>query len=192
MSTLPEVSKNNNAIDEELIAHVANHNKEAFDNLLTRHMNGLYSVAYRMRMSQSDAEDVIQEVMMKVWQRADSWREGGASVRTWMFTITHNVCIDFKRKNKRPHLELIEEPKDKSPSAEEMVAEKETGEIVAESISELPDNQKAAVILTHYEKLSNAEVAQAMDTTVKAVESLLVRARKTLFKDLRTKRMLFM
>jgi len=187
-----KASENNNAIDEELIGLIANKDKQAFDDLISRHIGTLYSVAYRMRFDKHDAEDIVQETMMRVWQRAETWdREAGASVRTWMYAIAHNLCIDFKRRAaKKPHLELVQEPTDKSPSADELVQEKQVEKIVGNSVAQLPDNQRAAIVLCHYQKLSNKEAAEVMNTSVKAVESLLVRAKKALYGNLYQKRSL--
>lgn len=188
-----QISKNNNAIDEELIALVSKKDKRAFDEFISRHLNMLYSIAYRMQMNRADAEDVVQETMMRVWQNAHMWdRDGGASVRTWIYTITHNICIDSKRKTtRRPHLELLEEPEDKGLSADKLVQKKQARRLVMEAINELPENQKTAIIFCHYQKLSNSEAAEVMGSTVKAVESLLVRAKKSLFDKLEGKRSLF-
>ena len=103
-----------------------------------------------------------------------------------MYRITYNLSVDWYRKAKKeiygyaPDDNLVDQGK----SAEQGMQQEQISKIVADEINTLPERQRAALVLTYYERLSNAEVAEVMGTTVKSVEALLVRARKKLKKKL--------
>ncbi len=179
--------KNDNTTDESLIDRIANGDEEAFTILAKRHMNLLYAVARRMNNNKEDAEEITQEALLRIWSKAATWKkESGAAVTTWLYRITYNLCIDEKRKMKnKSTVELFDDEPDRvSLSAEKKIQNKQTGEIVEQALTALPKRQRAALVFCHYQGLSNAEAATAMGATVKAVEGLLVRARKTLQAEL--------
>jgi RNA polymerase sigma-70 factor (ECF subfamily) len=174
--------------DEELILRVAKGDKDSFRILADRYVDMLYALARRMSPSETHAEDLVQEALLRIWEKAALWKpEGGASVKTWAYRVTYNLIIDVLRKNKREAIVDFpqEQLKDKSDNSEQEVQKKQLSTIVKNEINALPARQKEAVILTYYESLSNAQTAEVMGTTVKSIEALLVRARKQLNKKLK-------
>ena len=171
--------------DEALMADIAAGDQAAFRILAERYMNLFYAVAFRMYPQRADAEDIVQEALLRVWSKAHLWKAGtGAAVSTWLYRVTYNLCIDQKRRSGPITAALNEEQADDGAAADKKLQDKETGAIVSEALQRLPERQRAALVLCHYQELSNAEAAAIMGTTVKGVEGLLVRARKALQADL--------
>ncbi len=176
------------ASDEALMAGVVRGDHDSFRVLAARYMNMLYSVAFRMYPQKSDAEDIVQEALLRLWSKAHLWnREGGASVSSWIYRVTYNLCIDQKRREKGG----AAVPVDDLQLAGDMAADKPLKDsqrraVVSAAVQDLPERQRAALVLCHYQGLGNAEAAAIMGTTVKGIEGLLVRARKTLKERLQT------
>jgi len=171
--------------DEELMLDIAKGNKDAFQVLAKRHMNFIYSVAFRMFPQKTDAEDIVQEVLIRIWNKADMWKQDtGATVSTWIYRITYNLCIDQKRRVKRNMDQLNIDIIDPGIAADNKLNNKQSRIVIIASLQRLPKRQRAALVLCHYQGLSNAEAAAVIGTSVKAVESLLIRARKSLRQDL--------
>ncbi len=174
-----------NIKDEDLMAQIANGDKQAFQVLAQRHMNLLYSVAFRMYPQRADAEDIVQEALVRIWSKAHLWRPGtGAAVSTWIYRLAYNLCIDHKRRANLQTTVLDERHEDSSDRPDMKFQRGQTGEIVKAALQRLPERQRAALVLCHYQGLTNAEAAEAMGTSVKGIEALLVRARQALKKEL--------
>ena len=177
--------------DEALLRAVGEGDREAFARLVERHLSRAIAIAGRMLGSRADAEEVAQEAFLRVWQKAPDWRmDGGAKFSTWLHRVLVNLCIDRKRRRPTVPIDAIEEPADESADSYERVVLRERRTRLARALADLPDRQRAAVVLSYYEGLSNGAVAEALDVTVGAVESLLVRARRSLasaLDDLRSK-----
>lgn len=172
--------------DEYLMVRIAAGDRAAFTALARRYMNILYAAAYRLCNDRSLAEEIVQETLVRLWTKADSWQEGrGASVRTWLYRIAYNQGIDMFRRRKIPAAELDENIASQDTRADDSLQRRQTGCIVAQAVASLPERQRMALVLCHYQELSNAEAAQIMGLTVKGVESLLVRARQSLHKRLK-------
>lgn len=172
--------------DEKLMAAIAQGDSDSFQLLAKRYMNLLYSVAFRMFPQRDDAEDIVQEALLRIWSKAHLWREdAGASVSTWLYRLTYNLCIDHKRRARFQTAPLDENEADEGKSADKRLQDKEAGAIVSAALQRLPERQRAALVLCHYQGLSNAEAADVMGTSVKAIEGLLVRARQGLHMDLK-------
>ncbi len=172
--------------DEALMADIAKGDRAAFRLLAERYMNLFYSVAYRMYPQKADAEEIVQEALLRVWSKAHLWKEGtGAAVSTWLYRLTYNLCIDQKRRTGPQASELADDQVDQNAAADQQVQDRQTGAIVKAALQTLPERQRAALVLCHYQGLSNAEAADVMGTSVKGVEGLLVRARKALQAELK-------
>jgi RNA polymerase sigma-70 factor, ECF subfamily len=165
--------------DEELMGRVALGDEAAFRRLAGRHAAMTFALARRMLGNGADAEETVQEAMIRVWTTAPRWRPD-AAFKTWLYRVTVNLCLN--RRRQKPHAALDEalDPPDPSPNAEEELERRETEAQVANAIAELPERQRAAIVLTYYQGLSNAETAAVLDTTISSVEALLVRAKRTL------------
>ena len=166
--------------DAELLRAIADGDRAAFDRLSRRHLDRAYGVALRMTGSKADAEDVVQDVFLRLWLRPDSWRPGQAMFSTWLYRVVVNRCLDLKRRPKGTDLDSIEEPQDPDVNAEDGMLEAERNRALDGAVNKLPERQRAAIVLTYTAGLRNAEAASAMEISVKAFEALLVRAKREL------------
>jgi len=127
----------------------------------------------------ADAEDVAQEAMLRLWRQAPRWQPL-AALRTWLSRVVVNLCLDRKRKAPWVELEAAGEITDPAPLAGESAEAAERELRLTTAIAELPERQRAAIVLSYTEGMSNAQVAEILDTTVSAVETLLVRGKQNL------------
>lgn len=175
--------------DARLLAKFAAGDHAAARALTDRLLPGAMRQAWRMLGDQIEAEDVAQEAMLRLWRQAADWRAGEARISTWLYRVVHNLCIDRIRK-RRPQVPVEDapEPVDPDPGVLERMAQTERSRAVAEAIGELPARQRQALILRHFEGLSNPEIGEALECSVEAVESLLARARRQLAKRMTEER----
>ena len=166
--------------DAELLQAIAEGDRAAFDRLSRRHLDRAYGVALRMTGSRADAEDVVQDVFMRLWLKPESWRPGQAQFSTWLYRVVVNRCLDLKRRPKGADLESVEEPADPDANAEDSLLEQERNRALESAVAHLPERQRTAVVLTYTAGLRNVEAASTMEISVKAFEALLVRAKREL------------
>jgi RNA polymerase sigma-70 factor (ECF subfamily) len=166
--------------DAELLRAIAHGDRSAFDRLSRRHLDRAYGVALRMTGSRADAEDVVQDVFLRLWTKPDAWRPGQAQFSTWLYRVVVNRCLDLKRRPRSADLDSVEEPQDPDSNAEDTLLQAERNRALGGAVARLPERQRAAVVLTYTAGLRNAEAAAAMDISVKAFEALLVRAKREL------------
>ena len=164
--------------DEALMLAAAGGDLAAFEQLVLRHQESAWRTAYRIVGCQREAEDLAQEAFLRVFEARDRYRPT-AAFRTYLYRIVVRLCLDHLRK-RRPLATDGLAPVDGQLSAEQQAAESERAQAVRAAIGSLPANQRTAIVLRYYEGLSGRETAEAMDSSVKAVERLLARARKTL------------
>jgi RNA polymerase sigma-70 factor (ECF subfamily) len=165
--------------DEELMAQIARGDEAAFRLLTHRYSSRAVALARRVTGNIADAEEVAQEALLRVWINAPRWRPV-ASFRTWFYRVVLNLCLNRKRRAPFAALEDAGDPADPGPDPAAQLDEQQTGRLVAEAIAELPERQRLAIVLTYNEGLSNAEVAAVLGTSVSGIETLLVRARRSL------------
>jgi RNA polymerase sigma-70 factor (ECF subfamily) len=165
--------------DEALMARVARGDEPAYRQLARRHLPVAVGLARRILGNSADAEDVAQEAMLRVWIHAPRWQPL-ALFRTWFRRVVVNLCLDRKRRVAWVDLEAAGELIDPAANAGEQIERSERDKLVQAAIAELPARQRTAIALTYGEGLSNAEVADMLDTTVSAVETLLVRGKQNL------------
>ncbi|MCF6273019.1 MAG: RNA polymerase sigma factor [Rhodobacteraceae bacterium] len=166
--------------DAALMARYASGDQDAARMLTTRHLPRVFAHAYRILQDHGEAEDVAQEAMLKLWKAAPVWRAGEARLSTWLYRVTANACTDRLRKRRTVALEAAPEQIDSNISAEEGLIAQESSHALHSALQTLPERQRNALHLRHFEELSNTEVAQVMETSVEAVESLLGRAKRGL------------
>jgi RNA polymerase sigma-70 factor, ECF subfamily len=166
--------------DAELLQAIAGGDRSAFDRLSRRHLDRAYGVALRMTGSRADAQDVVQDVFLRLWQRPDAWRPGQAQFSTWLYRVVVNRCLDLKRRPKGTDLDSVEEPQDPDANAEDSLLDAERNRALDSAVEQLPERQREAIVLTYTAGLRNAEAASAMEISVKAFEALLVRAKREL------------
>lgn len=166
--------------DEALVALVAGGDRRAYGLLVDRHLDRTVAIARRILNNQSDAEDVAQEAFLRLWRHADRFDPGSARFSTWFYRVTTNLCLDRTRRTPMAALDAAGDPADPAMDQEAALSDRQTKAAVAAAVAELPDRLRAAVTLTYDGGLSNADAARALDVSVKALESLLVRARRAL------------
>jgi RNA polymerase sigma-70 factor, ECF subfamily len=167
------------ASDEQLMQRVAQGNEAAFRLLARRYAPRAISLARRVTGNDADAEEAVQEALLRLWTNAPRWRPL-ATFRTWFYRIVLNLCLSRRRRVPFLPLEAAGDPADLAPGPAGELERQQAEHLLAAAIAELPDRQRAAVVLTYQEGLSNAETAAILDTTVSSVETLLVRAKRAL------------
>ena len=172
------------ADDGTLMQRVAAGDARALELIADRHTPMLFAVAWRMLGDAAEAEDVVQEAMTKAWVKAASWTPIGGGLGGWLRRIATNLCIDRQRKRAFVSDAEIPERADDGPAADALIDAERRRAAVQAAILALPDRQRAAIVLTYYEGVSNAEAAAVLGIGVKALESLLVRARQGLSRSL--------
>ncbi len=167
------------ASDEELMLRVAKGDEQAFRALVPRYAARAVALARGITGNAADAEEIVQDALLRVWVNAPRWRPQ-AAFRTWFYRIVFNLSLN--RRRRAPFLPLAEagDPPDPAAGAGERLERDETDHAVAAAIAALPERQRAAIVLTYDEELSNAEAAMVLGTSVSGIESLLVRAKRTL------------
>jgi len=171
--------------DEELMLRVARGDRDACGLLVERHLRRVVAFAARVLASPSEAEDVAQEAFARVWTGAASWRPGVARFTTWLHRVVLNLCLDRLARRREAPLDDAPEPADPAPTPAGQLEEADVTRVVTREIECLPERQRTALALCHYQGLRNDEAAEIMGITVEAVESLLARARRTLRERLR-------
>lgn len=171
--------------DGELLDRLATGDEVAFRMLVERHIDRAYAIALRIVGNAADAEDVVQDTMLKVWSHRGRWQHGRAKFSTWLYRVISNRCIDLRRKPRNENVEAVPEVADAQLGAVEIIERNELNDMLELAMQRLPEQQRIAVILSYHENMSNGEIAQVMDTTVAAVESLLKRGRQQLRQLLR-------
>ena len=136
----------------------------------------------RMLLERQRAEEVLQDTLMKAWREAARYDPDRARLSTWLHQIAHNLCIDILRRQRReqPLTENADTIIGSDESPESLVQTQETQRQLTSAIGALSQRHRTALILTYYQSLPNRDVAQIMGISVRALESLLVRARREL------------
>ena len=174
LDALSEVS------DEALLVLYANGDPGAARALTLRLTPRVLGFAARMLADRTEAEDVTQEAMLRLWHMAPDWRQGEAKVATWLYRVASNLCLDRLRKSRPRGLDEVAEPEDAAPGAVARLIAADRMLALDKALAALPDRQRQAVVLRHIEGLSNPEIAAVMDIGVEAVESLVARGKKGL------------
>jgi RNA polymerase sigma-70 factor (ECF subfamily) len=178
------------ASDEELYQRVGRGDRTAFAVLVRRHHGRMLRIAWRVSGDHGRAEDVVQEAFTRAWTEAARWRpaaEGGTGRFTsWLTRVVLNLAIDGVRRVTPLGLEAADDVPSDEPAADALTEGRERDAAIARAVAALPERQRAVIALTYDQGLSNGEAALALDTTVGAVELLLVRARRSLRDSLQT------
>lgn len=171
-------------LDEEaaLLAAFANGDRQAAAVLTERLAPRAFGVALRLVGDRAEAEDIAQEAMVRLWRIAPKWEPGGAKVSTWLYRVVTNLCLDHKRRRRGRDgaLDDAPEPEDAAPSVAERMQERARAEALQGALDQLPDRQRLAVVLRHLQDLPNPRIAEVMQISVEAVESLTARGKRTL------------
>jgi len=168
--------------DADLLVRYAQGDASAARLLTLRLTPRAFGQAARMLGDTAEAEDVAQEAMMRLWRVAPDWRLGEAKVTTWLYRVVSNLCTDRLRKRSRGtvRLEDVAEPTDPTPSVETQMQDTARHSALRAALASLPERQSIAVVMRHFEGASNPEIAQALDISTEAVESLTARGKRAL------------
>lgn len=166
--------------DEALLVLYANGDSDAAKALMMRLTPRVLGYASRLLNDRAEAEDVAQEAMLRLWKIAPEWRQGEAKVSTWLYRVVTNLCTDRLRKKRGVALDAVAEPEDGRASVAEGMIESERAVALRAALATLPERQRQAVVLRHIEEIANPEIAQMMDISIEAVESLTARGKRAL------------
>lgn len=162
---------------------------QAFAHLVRRHTKRFFGAAYRVVANVSEAEDIVQEAFLKLWDKPERWDASkGAKFTTWFYKVVTNTALDAVRKRKpQAGADVLDYMADGGDMIDEALVASEEAQAVEAAMQSLPERQKMALNLCFYEGLSNKEAAEVLDVGVKALESLLMRAKAALRDDLTRK-----
>jgi RNA polymerase sigma-70 factor (ECF subfamily) len=168
--------------DEELLALIQDGSQQAFSVLVQRRTERFYRLAYRYLQSKEAAEDVVQDAFVKLWEDPGRWQaERNNKFTTWFYRVVVNLCLDWQKKKKPLELgdqEVSVADDRETPDIAILQAEKQN--ILEKEIAALPERQRTALNLCFDEGLSNQEAAEVMGLKLKALQSLVMRAKTTL------------
>jgi RNA polymerase sigma-70 factor (ECF subfamily) len=182
--------------NEELIVRIAKGDEYAFQTLVERHQSSMLNLIYRSTGDRTKSQDLAQEVFLRVWQGAKSY-ERKAKFTTWLYRIATNLCLNELKSDRRKrwlrflHVDTQgqysgeEDLSDEAPSPEELLLTRERDREITEALQSLPENQRMALILKRFDDLSYEEISHILNCSVSAVESLMVRAKRSLQKKLK-------
>lgn len=170
--------------DEELVRRVGQGDPAAIQAMVARKLPRMLALAHRMLGDRVEAEDVAQEAMLRAWKQAPRWRPGRARFDTWLHRVGLNLCYDRLRKRREVPTAIPPDRQDPGPAPDRGLLAAELGDRVNRALAALPERQREAVVLCHYQELGNIEAAGVMGVSVEALESLLSRGRRTLRRTL--------
>lgn len=166
--------------DDALLVLYANGDASAARTLTLRLTPRVFGQAFRILQNRAEAEDITQEALLRLWKIAPDWRQGEAKVTTWLYRVTANLCTDKLRRARTAPLDSAPEPEDDTPSAAARLQDAARTAALQQALSTLPDRQRDAMVLRHLEERGNPEIAEIMEISVEAVESLLSRGKRAL------------
>lgn len=166
--------------DAALVARAGQGDTAAYRTLIARHLPAVLAVGRRILSDAAEAEDVAQEVMLRLWRSAAELDVGGAGIGPWLRRVASNLAIDKWRAARRtePRAEVPEE--DVPAGQLDALTGQDLSKRVEDGIAKLPERQRLALILFHFDGLSQREVAEQLEISEDALESLLARARRRL------------
>ena len=171
--------------DARLLAGLAAGDAQAFRRIVTLHLPLLLACARRILRDDAEAEDVAQEALVRLWRNARALDLGPGGLKPWLRRVVSNLCIDRIRAGRRTDV-TDEVPEQIEPATQVLnLTDAELAARVDQALQRLPERQRLALTLFHYQGLSQIEVGDTLGVSDEAVESLLARARRTLKADLK-------
>jgi RNA polymerase sigma-70 factor, ECF subfamily len=168
-------------LDAELLRKAGAGDTSAAEALVRAHLRRIVNLSRRVLGDAVEAEDVAQDVFVKVWRVAPQWREQDAKFSTWLHRVTLNACYDrLRRRGRWVGEDAALNVPDQSPLPSQAVLQHQRAAAVNNALLALPERQRAAITLCHYEEMSNVDAAAVLQVSVEALESLLARGRRKL------------
>ena len=165
--------------DELLMARVREGDRDAFRAIVTRHIDRIVGLARRV-VGAAEADEIAQDVFLKLWARKDQWNPAIGSFNTWLYRVALNRCIDYTRRKTAVPFDGTHDLPDDSKGPLEIYEANETASRLRKALSLLTLRQRIAITLYYHHDLTAVEVAVIMKLKVNAVESLLKRGRQRL------------
>jgi RNA polymerase sigma-70 factor (ECF subfamily) len=167
-------------VDAQPMAATRGDEVQAFSRLVERHLPSIYRLCYRMTGDRAEAEDLTQESFVRLWLSAREWRSVGGGVPAWLHRVARNLCVDRLRSPQRLTTDQLPEIADGTPDAVRQIQLGQLLERIEICLQRLSPNHRSALLLCYYEGHSNALAARMMEMNLKAFESLLLRARRSM------------
>ena len=166
--------------DAQQLAAAGDGDATAFRSLVDAHMRSVIATTRRILRDEAEAEDIVQETFLRLWHAASDLDVGDTGIRPWLNRVAVNLAIDRLRARKRldvmddlPEIEV-------GPEQVQSLADQDTAAQVHDALQSLPERQRLALTLFHFEEFSQKETADALEITEEALESLLARGRRGL------------
>jgi RNA polymerase sigma-70 factor (ECF subfamily) len=166
--------------DAQLMQRIARGEPGAVRQMTVKAMPRLHAFALRILRDGWEAEDVAQEVVIRAVRQAPRWTAAGARLDTWLHAVALNLCRDRLRKRREVPAAQLPDQADQAPGPEAGLLATERSERVAAAIGGLPERQRDAILLVHYQELTGAQAAEVLGISIEALESLLSRGRRRL------------
>jgi RNA polymerase sigma-70 factor (ECF subfamily) len=166
--------------DAELVARVGRGDRAAAAQLMLRHLPKMLALARRMLSDSTEAEDAVQDAFMRLWTHAARWQPGQAKFETWLYRVTLNKCFDRLRRRPTLAIDSAMAVADPAPGPARNLENAALSEEIEAAMAALPERQRAAIQLCHYQECGNIEAAEILGISVEALESLLARGRRAL------------
>ncbi len=166
--------KSNRELDQELISQVKNGDKTAFKEIYSRFSQVTYNLALRMLRDKEDAEEVVQEIFLQVWNKAYTYDPDRGAVSTWVLNIARSRSIDklrtlgYKAKNIEIDEEKVNSNEDLSRTIEDR---EESRNVIRQALDSLPEDQRKAIELVYFEGFTHVETAEKLDTPVGTIKT---------------------
>ena len=174
--------RNTPSNDESLLENFQNGGSQAFEILVQRHAPKAYRIAHRVLNNPSEAEDIVQNAFLKLWQRPHLCdKSRGKKFTSWFFRVIVNACLDSNKRHRTLSLDAFDPSYSESLNPHIPFNNKSQKQrLLKDLIAELPSRQGMALTLCFYEGFSNQEASNSMGVSLKALESLLMRAKSSL------------
>ena len=168
-------------VDEyDLVKKSVDGDQSAYQHLLDQHLSSVSNFVMRMMANAAEADDIIQETFIRLWTHGHKFDPRKAKLTTWLHNIAHNLCIDHFRKFNRMVNESPDDEVSDQAGPEEKFMQQDMAATIQDAMMRLPEKQRSAIIMCHYQGFSNRDAAKMLDVSVDALESLMARGRRKL------------
>lgn len=170
--------------DHDLIAAIVQKDQRSLETLYDRHSKLLYTLIFRIVRSATEAEDILQEVFLQVWQKASLFSDLRGSLQTWLVTLARNRALDRIR-SKWQRQQMLQSPEDAMLALADQTSranpllnleEEEAARIVRSALKKLTKTQRDIIMLAYYDGLSQSEIAEKLGTPIGTVKTRMRRA----------------